>query len=105
MSYLIQTVLQLYVYTVVHLLHFHLQTLTHFKFSWRSVRPSEIYNQLGQFSYGQPHYTKDCINACIEEDYNWIYVGEVKEGTDDIPHGIGIKVYYDGSTQQLNDKV
>ena len=25
-------------------------------------------------------------------NYDWIYIGEVKEGTDDTPHGIGIKV-------------
>ena len=28
----------------------------------------------------------------------------MKEGTDDTPHGIGIKVWNFGSTQQLNDK-
>ena len=33
----------------------------------------------------------------------WIYIGEVKEGTDDTPYGIGIRVVNDGSTQQLND--
>ena len=31
-------------------------------------------------------------------------MGEVKEGTDDIPHGIGIKVFNDGYTQQFNNK-
>ena len=36
---------------------------------------------------------------------DWIYIGEVKEGTDNTPHGIGIKVYSDGDTQQLNNKV
>ena len=50
---------------------------------------------MGQFSYGQPHCTADHIHTCIGD--NWIYIGEVKEGTDHILHGIGIRVDTDGN--------
>ena len=53
---------------------------------------SKIYKRLGQFDYGQPNCTTDHINTCINEE-NWIYIGEVKEGTDHTPHGIGIQVW------------
>ena len=68
----------------------------------------KTYKRLGQFSYGQHRCTTDQIHTCIkganENNYEWIYMGEVKEGTDDIPHGIGIKVFNDGYTQQFNNK-
>ena len=65
---------------------------------------SGVYKRLGQFDYGQPNCTTDHIKTCIsEKKYNeWIYIGEVKEGTDDTPHGIGIRVYSGWGTQQLN---
>ena len=66
---------------------------------------SGVYKRLGQFDYGQPNCTTDHIKTCIHGEYNnWIYIGEVKEGTDDTPHGIGIKVWSNGDTQQLNNK-
>ena len=68
-----------------------------------------VYKRLGQFDYGQPNCTTHHINTCFdkEDEYDryWIYIGEVKEGTDDTPHGIGIKSKYSGGdTQQLNNK-
>ena len=73
---------------------------------WFSIS-SDVYERLGQFDYDQPHCTTDHITTCIEDkDNGWIYIGEVKEkGTDHIPHGIGIQVWADGGTQQLNYKV
>ena len=61
---------------------------------------------MGQFDYGQPNCTTDHIKTCIgrDEDGDWIYIGEVKEGTDDTPHGSGIRVGIDGDTQQLSNK-
>ena len=64
---------------------------------------SGVYKRLGQFDYGQPNCTTDSIKTCIGKDIisNWIYIGEVKEGTDDTPHGIGIRVNeYGGSIQE-----
>ena len=58
---------------------------------------------MGQFNYGQPSCTTDRISTCIskDEEYNkWVYIGEVKEGTDDTPHGIGIKVYSGGGISE-----
>ena len=59
---------------------------------------------LGEFDYDQLYINKDSIRTCISKYKNndWIYIGEMKEGTDDIPHGIGIKVWDHGGTQQLN---
>ena len=68
---------------------------------------SGVYKRLGQFDYGQPNCTTDHIKTCIHKDKyenDWIYIGEVKEGTDHTPHGIGIQVYKYGGTQQLNNK-
>ena len=66
---------------------------------------SGVYKRLGQFDYGQPNCTTDHIKTCIEDaKYDWIYIGEVKEGTDDTPHGIGIQVDSGGYTQQFNNK-
>ena len=65
---------------------------------------SDVYNRLGQFDYGQQSCTTDHI-TCINKENDWIYIGEVKEeGTDDTPHGIGIKVNKYGDTQQLYNK-
>ena len=89
---------------------FHTQPpLSHFLFRVAFGNNSNTYKRLGQFSYDQHHYTTDHIHTCIkgenDNNYDWIYIGEVKEGTDHIPHGIGIKVWSkDGSTQQLNNK-
>ena len=62
-----------------------------------------------QFSYDKHHYTSDNIHTIIEgendNNYEWIYIGEVKEGTDHIPHGIGIKVLSNGDTHQLKIKI
>ena len=81
--------------------------LSHSLFRSNFTRPSGVYKRLGQFDYGQQNCTTDHITTCIYKDKysSWFYIGEVKEGTDDTPHGIGIKVYNDGSTQQLNNKV
>ena len=40
------------------------------------------------------HCTTDHIHTCTCKSDNdgWIYIGEVKQGTDDIPHGIGIQL-------------
>ena len=64
---------------------------------------SGVYKRLGQFDYGQPNCTTDHIKTFIHKDKygdDWIYIGEVKEGTDDTPHGIGIRVCKYGYTQQ-----
>ena len=68
---------------------------------------SGVYKRLGQFDYGQPTSTTDHIKTCTDDSYyGWIYIGEVKEeGTNHIPHGIGIKVDKNGHTQQLSNKV
>ena len=50
---------------------------------------------MGQFDYGQPQCTADSIHICVQ-DNSWVYIGEVKEGTDDTPHGIGTKVRRSG---------
>ena len=61
---------------------------------------SGVYKRLGQFDYGQPSCTTDHIKTCINEYYKWVYIGEVKEGTDDTPHGIGIKVLSTGDIHE-----
>ena len=66
------------------------------------AKPSEIHKRLGQFDYRQPncitHHIKKCFgNSCYG---NWVYIGEVKEGTYDTPHGIGIRVWYGGSIDE-----
>ena len=33
-----------------------------------------------------------------EKYSDWIYIGKVKEGFDDIPHGVGIRVWNNGVT-------
>ena len=81
------------------------QPLSHSLFRFNFTRSSGVYKRLGQFDYGQPSCTTDHINTCIDKDNFWIYIGEVKEGTDDTPHGIGIQVWRDGTTQQLNNRV
>ena len=63
---------------------------------------SDVYKRLGQFDYTKQHLRTDHIHTCFEKDI-WIYIGEVKEGTDHIPHGIGIQVWRNGFTQQLNN--
>ena len=66
---------------------------SHFLFRKDFTKCSDRYKELGQFAYDQPHCTKYHIATCIKEFYEkYIYFGEVKEGTADIPHGIGIKV-------------
>ena len=51
---------------------------------------------MGQFSYDRHHCTTGHIQTYIkgenDNNYEWIYIGEVREGTDHIPHGIGIQV-------------
>ena len=90
---------------------FHTQPpLSHSLFRKNFTKNSNTYKRLGQFSYDQHHYTSDNIQTCIKEindnNYEWIYIGEVREGTDHIPHGIGIKVWSkDGSTHQLKIKI
>ena len=77
------------------------QPLSHSLFRNYFTLTSGVYKRLGQFDYGQPSCTTHHIKTCFDK-YS-IYIGEVKEGTDDTPHGIGIKVWF-GGTQQLNDK-
>ena len=99
--------LALSAYTVVQLLNIRTQPpSSHSLFREGFTTSSGNYNRLGQFDYGQPSCTTDHIKTCIhkEEYNNWIYIGEVKEGTDDTPHGIGIRVNSWGGTQQLSNK-
>ena len=79
--------------------------LSHFLFRDNFPTTSGVYERLGEFDYGQLSCTTDQIKTCIHKDNWWIYIGELKEETDHTPHGIGIKVWYDGRTQQLNNKV
>ena len=81
--------------------------LSHSLFRSWFTTASDVYKRLGQFDYGQPSCTTDHIKTYIEkEEYNdWVYIGEVKEGTDDTKHGIGIQVSKYGGTQQFNKKV
>ena len=93
-------------YTVVQLLNIRTQPpSSHSLFRQGLTKPSSVYKRLGQFDYGQPNCTTDHIKTIIhKEKYNeWIYIGEVKEGTDDTEHGIGIKVC-SGGTQQFSNK-
>ena len=91
--------------TVVQMLNFQTQPPSlHFLFRKDFTVRSDKYKELGQFSYDQPHCTTHHISTCIHKDNYWIYIGEVKEGTDDIPHGLGIQVNNSGNTQQLNNK-
>ena len=78
---------------------------SHSLFRYFFTRTSGVYKRLGQFDYGQPNCTTDHIKTCIGEYNRWIYIGEVKEGTDDTPHGIGIRVDREGYTQQLSNKI
>ena len=67
--------------------------LSHSLFRKGFTESSGVYKRLGQFDYGQPSCTTDHIKTWIRKDNYWIYIGEVKEeGTDDTPHGIGIRV-------------
>ena len=79
--------------------------LSHSLFRERFSTNSDVYKRLGEFNYGQLNCTTDRITTCIKDNW-YIYIGEVKEeGIDDNPHGIGIKVWTDGGTQQLRNKV
>ena len=40
------------------------------------------------------------IHTCIKKDNKWVYIEELKEGTDDTPHGIDIRVWYSGAIQE-----
>ena len=98
--------LALSAYTVVQLLNIRTQPpSSHSLFREGFTKSSSNYNRLGQFDYAQPSCTTDHIKTCIEKDNKWIYIGEVKEGTHDTPHGIGIQVWFNGDTQQLDNKV
>ena len=83
---------------------FTLPQLSHSQFRNYFTLTSGVYKRLGQFDYGQPGCTTDRIRTCIDKDKYWIYIGEVKAGTDRIPQGIGIQVYWNGDTQQLDNK-
>ena len=69
---------------------------THSLFRDGFTKASGVYKRLGQFDYGQPSCTTYYVYTCIHKDKydEWIYIGEVKEGTDDTPHGIGIQVIW-----------
>ena len=98
--------LAFYVYSVFSLFYIRTQPLsTHSLFRDGFTEASGVYKRLGQFDYGQPSCTTYYVYTCIiEKDNDWIYIGEVKEGTHDTPHGIGIQVWKSGHTQQLNNK-
>ena len=73
----------------------HSTPLSHSLFREGFTRWSEVYKRLGQFDYDQPSCTSDYIRPCMsnsDSGCKWIYIGEVKGGTDDTPHGIGIQV-------------
>ena len=94
-----------YVSTVVQLFKIRTQPpSSHSLFRKEFTISSGVYKRLGQFNYGQPSCTTDYIRTCIKEEddenYGWIYIGEVKEGADDTPHGIGIKVMNGGTIIQ-----
>ena len=78
--------------------------LSHFLFRDMFSNSLDIYKRLGQFDYDQPSCTTDLIRTFIK-DNKWVYSGEVKEGTDDTPHGIGIQVWCSGGTQQLGNSI
>ena len=78
------------------MLHFHKNTIISLLISVNFTKSSEIYKRLGQFDYGQPHCTTDHIDRCISKDSSWVYIGEVRGGASDTPHGIGIQVWYPG---------
>ena len=81
-------------YTVFQLLNIRTQSpSSHSLFSNWFTKSSGVYKRLGQFDYGQPNCTTHHIKTCIHKDNRWVYIGEVKEGTDDTEHGIGITVY------------
>ena len=89
------------------LLHFHLQPLSHSYLDTGSLSHQMYTRDWDSSNYGQPNCTTHHIKTCIGNEYGdfyeyeWIYIGEVKEGTDDTPHGIGIRVSNIGYTQQL----
>ena len=88
---------------------FHTQPpLSHFLFRFAFENNLDTYKRLGQFSYDQHHCNTNHIQTYIkgenDNNYEWIYIGEVKVGTDHIPHGIGIKVLSNGDTQQFSSK-
>ena len=66
---------------------------SHFLFREKFAFTSGIRNRLEEFSYGQAHCTTDKIRTYIDKANMFIYIGEVKEGTDDTPHGIGIRIW------------
>ena len=74
--------------------------LSHSLFRDYFTSSSGSYKKLGHFDYGQPSCTTDHIRKCIQKDNKWIYIGEVKEGTNDTPHGIGIKVWSTGDIRE-----
>ena len=86
----------------------HATTIIHSLFRKNFTKSSNIYKRYGQSSYDQHHCTTDHIHTCIKEENDnnvrWIYIGEIKEGTNDIPHGTGIQVYKDGNTQKFDNK-
>ena len=93
--------------TLVHLHTFTQSSLSHSLFRENFTKSSSVHKRLEELSYDQPHCTTDHIRICFGKDEygdRWIYIGEVKEGTDDVPHGIGIQVYSYGYTQQLDNK-
>ena len=68
--------------------------LPFFLFRARFAIISNTYKRLGQFDYYQSHWNTGHIHTCIgkHNGSNWIYIGEVKEGTDNMRHGIGIEL-------------
>ena len=61
---------------------------SHSQFREKFTKNSNTYKSLGQFSYGQLHYTTDHIRTLIGKDNNsgsedkyihWIYIGEIKK--------------------------
>ena len=67
---------------------------------------SEICYKLGQFQYNHSDFTPGPIQQSIFETAGGkvIYLGQLKEGTN-IKEGIGIAVFNNGDTLELNHKV
>ena len=81
--------------TAVQLSRLHTTIIISLLFRNNFTKSSKKYNKLEQFDYGQLLSTSHHFHTCIGETYgdDWIYIGDVKKGTNDIPHGIGIKVW------------
>ena len=69
-------------------------------------KSSEIYNKLGQHNYTvkYPNNIEECTNT-DPQGCKYIYIGQLKDGTKGKAHGVGIKVWVNGSTQYLKNNI